>query len=79
MKPILAPNAYDRRAPCEFDPEFAARLARRDKLFGAAYLDVYNNVQSVGHCHPSRRAASVPIIDGGRILPESPAARAAAD
>jgi 4-aminobutyrate aminotransferase-like enzyme len=84
MKPILALNAHDPRAPATFDASLVERLRRREKLFGAAsvlfydrplefvraegcwlydaagarYLDAYNNVPSVGHCHPRVVAAA---------------------
>jgi 4-aminobutyrate aminotransferase-like enzyme len=77
-QPILGLNAFDANAGADLEPEIAAAVARRARLFGAAsvlfydkplnfvrgqgcwlydaagtaYLDAYNNVPSVGHCHP---------------------------
>jgi 4-aminobutyrate aminotransferase-like enzyme len=34
------------------DPDAAGLIARRDRLMGSAYRDMYNNVPHVGHCHP---------------------------
>ena len=39
---------------------------------GQAYLDTYNNVASVGHCHPRVVAAMAESNPGPRRWPESP-------